>query len=35
MAVISGIGVRDYYKKQGYSLDGTYVVKVINDIVAL
>ncbi len=27
MAVISGVGVRDYYKKQGYSLEGTYMVK--------
>jgi elongator complex protein 3 len=27
MAVISGIGVREYYKKLGYHLDGTYMVK--------
>jgi len=27
LAVISGIGVRDYYKKLGYSLDGSYMVK--------
>jgi ELP3 family radical SAM enzyme/protein acetyltransferase len=27
MAVISGIGVRDYYKKQGYELRGTYMMK--------
>jgi elongator complex protein 3 len=27
LAVISGIGVRGYYKKLGYQLDGTYVVK--------
>ncbi len=27
MAVISGIGVREYYKKLGYSLKGTYMVK--------
>jgi ELP3 family radical SAM enzyme/protein acetyltransferase len=27
MAVISGIGVRDYYRKQGYSLIGTYMIK--------
>lgn len=29
MVVISGIGVRGYYKKQGYKLEGTYVVKKI------
>lgn len=27
VAVISGIGVRDYYKKQGYELRGTYMIK--------
>ena len=27
IAVISGIGVRPYYKKQGYRLEGTYMVK--------
>jgi len=27
MAVISGIGVREYYKKLGYGLEGTYMVK--------
>lgn len=27
MAVISGVGVREYYKKLGYDLDGTYMVK--------
>jgi len=27
MAVISGIGVREYYKKLGYHPDGTYMVK--------
>jgi len=27
VAVISGIGVREYYKKQGYHLEGTYMVK--------
>jgi elongator complex protein 3 len=27
MAVISGIGVREYYKKLGYYLEGTYMVK--------
>lgn len=28
--VISGIGVREYYRKQGYSNDGPYVSKIIN-----
>ncbi len=27
MAVISGIGVREYYRKLGYHLEGTYMVK--------
>ncbi len=27
LAVISGIGVREYYRKLGYSLEGTYMVK--------
>jgi elongator complex protein 3 len=27
IAVISGIGVREYYRKLGYSLEGTYMVK--------
>jgi len=27
IAIISGIGVRNYYKKQGYNLDGTYMIK--------
>lgn len=27
MAVISGVGVRDYYRKLGYRLQGTYMVK--------
>ena len=26
-AVISGIGVRDYYRKNGYKLEGSYMVK--------
>ena len=29
IAVISGIGVRDYYRKLGYKLKGTYMVKYI------
>jgi len=27
LAVISGVGVREYYKKLGYELEGTYMVK--------
>jgi histone acetyltransferase (RNA polymerase elongator complex component) len=27
IAIISGIGVRNYYKKQGYKLEGTYMIK--------
>lgn len=29
IAVISGIGVREYYRKLGYKLDGSYMVKKI------
>ena len=29
IAVISGVGVRDYYRKLGYSLEDTYMVKKI------
>lgn len=29
IAVISGVGVREYYKKLGYHLDGSYMVKSI------
>ena len=29
IAVISGVGVREYYRKLGYCLDGTYMVKDI------
>jgi elongator complex protein 3 len=29
MAVIAGIGTREYYKKLGYTLEGTYMVKGI------
>jgi ELP3 family radical SAM enzyme/protein acetyltransferase len=29
IAVISGIGVRGYYAKRGYTLEGTYMVKVL------
>ena len=27
IAVISGIGVREYYRNLGYTLEGTYMVK--------
>ncbi|MBI4250792.1 tRNA uridine(34) 5-carboxymethylaminomethyl modification radical SAM/GNAT enzyme Elp3 [Candidatus Uhrbacteria bacterium] len=30
VAVISGIGVREYYRKTGYHLEGTYMVKALN-----
>lgn len=30
IAVISGIGVRDYYRKRGYELDGTYMLKKLD-----
>jgi histone acetyltransferase (RNA polymerase elongator complex component) len=29
MAVIAGVGVRDYYRKMGYRLENTYMVKKI------
>ena len=29
MAVISGVGTRDYYRKLGYTLDGPYMSKSI------
>jgi elongator complex protein 3 len=29
IAVISGIGVRDYYRKHGYELRGTYMMKEV------
>lgn len=29
IAVIAGVGVREYYKKQGYELEGTYMTKNI------
>lgn len=30
LSVISGVGVREYYRKQGYHLEGTYMVKDFN-----
>jgi len=29
VAIIAGIGVREYYKKRGYALEGTYMVKYV------
>jgi len=31
IAVISGIGVREYYKKQNYKLKDTYMIKLMNN----
>ena len=31
IAIISGIGVREYYVKRGYLLEGTYMVKKLNE----
>jgi elongator complex protein 3 len=31
LAVISGVGTRNYYTKLGYHLEGTYMVKLLND----
>ena len=31
MAVISGVGTRDYYRKLGYHLEGPYMVKSLLD----
>ncbi len=30
IAVIAGVGVRGYYRKLGYALDGTYMTKTIH-----
>ena len=35
IAVISGVGAREYYRKLGYSLEGSYMVKDINDLAIL
>lgn len=29
IAVISGVGTRDYYRKLGYQLDGPYMSKML------
>ena len=31
LAVISGVGTRNYYRKLGYELDGPYMSKVLDD----
>jgi elongator complex protein 3 len=31
IAIISGIGTREYYRKLGYKLEGTYMIKELND----
>ena len=31
IAVISGVGVRDYYRKNGFELKDTYMIKKIED----
>ena len=31
IAVISGIGVRNYYRKLGYRLQDTYLIKSLTD----
>jgi ELP3 family radical SAM enzyme/protein acetyltransferase len=31
IAIISGIGVREYYRKQGYSLENTYMMKELTN----
>jgi elongator complex protein 3 len=30
LAVISGVGTRHYYRKLGYELEGTHMVKYLN-----
>ena len=31
LAIISGVGVRGYYKKFGYSLSESYMIKKVNE----
>ncbi len=31
LAVISGVGTRDYYRRLGYELEGPYMVKMLVD----
>jgi len=33
LSVISGIGVREYYKKLGYELEGTYMIKSLKKFI--
>jgi ELP3 family radical SAM enzyme/protein acetyltransferase len=35
MAIISGIGVRDYYRKNGYELKGSYMMKTMTAVTAV
>jgi len=30
LAVIAGVGTRNYYAKLGYELEGPYMVKILN-----
>jgi len=32
LAVISGVGTRDYYRKLGYTLEGPYMVKMLSPV---
>lgn len=32
LAVIAGVGTRNYYRKLGYELDGPYMSKMLNDV---
>ena len=31
LAIISGVGVRNYYRKRGYKLVGSYMIKNLTD----
>lgn len=31
LSVISGVGTRNYYAKLGYHLEGTYMVKLLDE----
>ena len=32
LSIISGVGVREYYRKNGYHLEKTYMIKNLNKI---
>jgi hypothetical protein len=32
IAIISGVGVRDYYRKQGYYLENSFMMKVLDKV---